>query len=256
MRTLLILVLLSIGLLFAGCLGSQPSAPAQPPANHTGQPGTNATPNATSPEPPAPQMNCTGYCMSQPHIECVGTWNISGTYPSCACGFVCDGAADGTGESPDTPAEPIATPTNLSVSELMDRGLSQEKSDFYRSNDGTYEEKTYTWLREGSGIFGGISPASDVKFNGEEIPEVLASGFIVFQAEGSSHRQAYGLAIFNTTRTFLDDFANDAFDVDYFPQIIDKKLRDCWTYSKDFNLDSQGGWLQTYYFKCERAPDK
>ena len=32
---------------------------------------------------------CQQYCESQPHIQCVGTWNNSGTYPDCKCGFVC-----------------------------------------------------------------------------------------------------------------------------------------------------------------------
>jgi hypothetical protein len=140
----------------------------------------------------------------------------------------------------------------------MQNGLEQEKGDFYSSNDGSFNEKTYTWLREGTGgMFGGTAPASDVRFNGEEIPGILASGFVFFEDKDSGSKQAYGLAIFNQTRTFLDDFTgSDAFDVDYFPDIIDKKLRDCWVSSKDFNIDSHGGWLQTYYFKCERAPDK
>ncbi|MFA5187208.1 MAG: hypothetical protein WC551_12085 [Patescibacteria group bacterium] len=196
--------------------------------------------------------------MAQPHTACVGTWNISGTYPACSCGFVCDSAANQTPAANATPQGPLATPTNLTVAQLMQAGLAQEKDDFYRSNDGSFEEKTYTWLREGpSGIFGDIAPAADVKFNGEEIPGILASGFTVFEDQDSGSRQAYGLAVFNQTRTFLDDFTgSDAFDVDYFPDIIDKKLRDCWVFSKDFNIDSHGGWLQTYYFKCERAPDK
>ena len=32
---------------------------------------------------------CDDYCKKQPHIQCVGTWNNSGTYPDCKCGFVC-----------------------------------------------------------------------------------------------------------------------------------------------------------------------
>ena len=33
--------------------------------------------------------SCDDYCRKQPHIQCVGTWNNSGTYPDCKCGFVC-----------------------------------------------------------------------------------------------------------------------------------------------------------------------
>ena len=32
---------------------------------------------------------CQQYCEKQPHIMCVGSWNISGVYPDCKCGFVC-----------------------------------------------------------------------------------------------------------------------------------------------------------------------
>ena len=47
--------------------------------------------------PPPPAMTCEKYCPTQPHIECVGKWNISGTYPACSCGFVCDVEPPGKG---------------------------------------------------------------------------------------------------------------------------------------------------------------
>src|SRR4030095_2455408 len=40
--------------------------------------------------PKPQQMTCEKYCPTQPHIECVGKWNISGTYPDCSCGFICN----------------------------------------------------------------------------------------------------------------------------------------------------------------------
>ena len=36
-----------------------------------------------------PKISCDEYCESQPHIQCVGNWNISGTYPDCKCQFIC-----------------------------------------------------------------------------------------------------------------------------------------------------------------------
>ncbi len=35
-------------------------------------------------------MSCDDYCLDQPHIECVGEWRISGTYPDCVCGWECE----------------------------------------------------------------------------------------------------------------------------------------------------------------------
>ncbi|MBW6451538.1 MAG: DUF333 domain-containing protein [DPANN group archaeon] len=32
---------------------------------------------------------CEKWCPSQPHIMCVGNWNISGTYPKCNCMYTC-----------------------------------------------------------------------------------------------------------------------------------------------------------------------
>ncbi len=33
--------------------------------------------------------SCLTYCLKQPHIACVGNWNITGEYPDCSCKFVC-----------------------------------------------------------------------------------------------------------------------------------------------------------------------
>lgn len=32
---------------------------------------------------------CEEYCKEQPHILCVGEWNITGEYPNCNCQYVC-----------------------------------------------------------------------------------------------------------------------------------------------------------------------
>lgn len=37
-------------------------------------------------------IGCEDYCKSQPHVMCVGYWNISGQYPNCNCQFVCWGS--------------------------------------------------------------------------------------------------------------------------------------------------------------------
>lgn len=33
---------------------------------------------------------CEAWCKTQPHVMCVGHWEISGTYPECNCKFVCE----------------------------------------------------------------------------------------------------------------------------------------------------------------------
>ena len=32
---------------------------------------------------------CEDYCLTLSHVECVGEWEISGTYPSCVCDWKC-----------------------------------------------------------------------------------------------------------------------------------------------------------------------
>jgi len=34
-------------------------------------------------------VTCDYYCKSQPHVACVGYWEISGEYPNCDCRFTC-----------------------------------------------------------------------------------------------------------------------------------------------------------------------
>lgn len=34
--------------------------------------------------------SCLTYCVKQSHVMCVGYWNITGDYPDCECGWVCD----------------------------------------------------------------------------------------------------------------------------------------------------------------------
>jgi hypothetical protein len=258
----LLMVLVIAGLLVAGCTststppqGNQ-TGPGQvtPPQNQSGNASGNpggVPANATNP-------SCDSYCRGLPHIQCVGSWNISGTYPGCVCGFDCE--ATGQNASGQNPDEPIATPTNLTPKEMVQNGMARQKSDFYLSNTGVYTEKSYTWLREGSdggGFLGGTAPPTDVLFDGTTITSIKASGFTVFDNEAGGSDKAYGLAIFNETHTALDGYTgSDTFDITYFPSMIDKDLKDCYVYTKDFNVDAHGGWLLTYYFKCARAVAK
>ena len=34
-------------------------------------------------------LACRQFCETQPHIECVGSWKVSGAYPDCGCEFEC-----------------------------------------------------------------------------------------------------------------------------------------------------------------------
>ncbi len=50
-------------------------------------------------------MSCNDYCNLQPHIECVGEWEIGGLYPDCECEFVCT-QAEVVEPEPEVEVEP------------------------------------------------------------------------------------------------------------------------------------------------------
>jgi hypothetical protein len=256
----LIALLLVFGFLLAGCTSTTGTPPADQTPHVPAAPSQNQSANASAPPANASAPSCEEYCQGLPHIQCVGSWNISGAYPSCTCSYECasESAGDNSSGGQAQPQEPLATPTNLSASQMLQAALDSQKEEFYRKNDGSYSEKTFTWLRETSGgAFGGMAPASDVLFDDNAIPTIQACGFVSFENTATGAREAYGAAIFNDTHTLLDSYtASDAFSLAYSPEMIGQELRDCWTYTKDFNIDENGGWLLTYYFRCERVIDK
>lgn len=75
-RTPIILCLLLIALLTISC-SNQAIVEGQP-----AQPQQQTQPS---------QLTCQEYCEQQPHIMCVGDWEISGAYPDCSCSFACEG---------------------------------------------------------------------------------------------------------------------------------------------------------------------
>jgi hypothetical protein len=239
-------------LIFAGCTANQ----GKPPEPQNPVPAQNQTPPPNGGTP----MSCSQYCITLPHTQCEGEWKISGTYPNCVCNFECKmqppPPANNTTEAPPEP-EPLATPTTKSVSEMMDDGLERVKSDFYKANDGSFDEKTYTWLRQPApqgGIVFDQAPYTDVTFDGKSIQSIQASGFAVFDDKASTFKEAYGLAIFKAKSTPLDNYTgSDAFNVYYFPQMIDKQLKDCWVYTKDYNVNPASEWFITYFFRCEKV---
>jgi len=78
---IIVLGLVVFGFFLFGCASQQ----SQGNETQTGTNKTNTTSNTTSPT----DMTCEEYCSTQPHIMCVGEWNISGEYPNCNCQFTC-----------------------------------------------------------------------------------------------------------------------------------------------------------------------
>jgi len=59
--------------------------------------GTDAAADNDSAGPAT--MTCAEYCLTQPHVQCVGTWSISGTYPDCICNYTCETQEEPQGEN-------------------------------------------------------------------------------------------------------------------------------------------------------------
>jgi hypothetical protein len=253
-----ILILLAASLLMAGCTGTAPAGnpnPAKPIAVENTSPKANTTPPA---QPQQPVQTCDQYCQTQPHPSCVGAWNISGTYPSCSCGYVCPPQKNETA----APAEQLPPRITGTISERLADGMAKLSNEFYKKNDGSFTEKSYSWARipvdtDINDITFNAAPASDVTFDSISVKSIVASGFIVFKNNDDQTLQTYGIAIFKDKRTILDDYTGTGmFSVDYFPPSIDKKLRDCTVYKKDDYSNAGGDWIASYSFVCWKTYDK
>lgn len=248
-------ILLVLGLFIAGC--TQPPAqapPAKPPAQTP--PAQNGTAN--------PPPSCSEYCQTLPHTQCDGEWKISGTYPNCVCNYECKQAvppsAPPNQTNQTTTEPPFATPTNQSVQDMLNAGMASAESKFYKENDGQFNQMNYTWFRyppPQGGIVIGQAPYTDVLFDGDAINTIQAFGYIVFQEKATEIEKAYGVAIFKAKSTPLDSYTgSDAFDIDYFYQQENGLLKDCWVYTRDYNVNLANEWFVTYSFRCERVRDK
>jgi len=243
-----ILIVFGIFLLIAGCATTNPP-PVSPPPSTT---------------PPVSNMTCEEYCPTQPHMQCVGQWNISGAYPDCMCGFECEidqqpenqteqqNQTTNVSQTDDSPSSHLV---NKTVSELLDEGMARIPGEFYANHSGAFQETRYTWVkRTTAGGQDGITIGSNVnvEFDGEAIGSLEASGFYVF-TDVEEDSEAYGLAIFRDSTTPLDDYgAADVFGIDYLS--LNKELRSCLITSRDYNSD-EGDLLITYSFRCARAYD-
>jgi hypothetical protein len=262
-NTIFVFLALASMLLVFGCIGAGAQQPVNnnPPSSGPAGGTINNTENTTNPLPPA--QTCEQYCQAQPHAQCAGKWNITGAYPACTCGYVCDAIAPENGTNASTaPLLPTPKPINASVSEMLDSTMKKAVDDFYRENSGSFTEKSYTWARVSmdtdlKDITFDAAPAGDVTFDSKPDKGILTSGFTVFQNNDDETRQAYGVAIFKGMTSVLDAYpAADLFAVDYFPPVIDKKLRECSVYSKDYYSTTQGDWFVAYSFVCWKVYDK
>ncbi len=252
--------ILLIGLLLAfGCISS-PSQPAQP------APQPNATPPAANNTTAPPPMSCNDYCVTLPHVQCEGSWQISGTYPSCVCTFEC--AQNTTNQTQPAPQptpqpQPLGTPTNKTVDQMLSDAMSAQRTSFYRYATGTFDEKSYTWERvvnqsAGGGIPIGPGPnPNDVLFDNQSVSSIMASGFYLFTNKDTDAQTALGVSIFQARTTPLDSFtASDNFSVSYFPSMIAYNLSSCSITTKDYEYDPQNNWFVIYKYTCGEAIQK
>lgn len=251
-----LLFVLGIALLAVGCTGSQPATTA-------------------------PATTCADYCPSLQHANCAGSWDASGTYPSCTCTFNCV-PANPPNQSPSVPPANVTPPpqnvsppanqtppaanatpqlpiTNKSIETLLNDALSTARDDFYNNNDGSFQESKYTWVRTPASTAPGellvTAPATLVKFNGAAIPSMAATGFIAFTNVNTGASSAYGAAIFRADSTPLDTIG-DGFSVNYSDPQIGKNLRYCGIYDTAQQAGTDGKSILTYYFSCGKAVDK
>jgi len=257
-----LILIFAIGLmLFAGCVTEAPAEEAE-------QTAPPEEPTVPPEEGPKGTATCEEYCLTLPHIQCVGEWEISGTYPDCECEFVCEGEEAET-EPPEEETEepeeemeeePYAPTNTQSLDEMMDDILERLRTDFYRHNSGSYEMNTYTW----KGVMKDTYPgditvdkniAAEVEFDGTVIDSLQASGFISFRNTNTGITKAYGFAIFEEKSPILDTYysANTTFSAEYYSSVIDKGIGECEVYDKVLEKNTDAEYISTFVFKCDNV---
>ena len=208
-------------------------------------------------------MTCDSFCAGQQHPQCAGSWNISGVYPACSCAYVCPPATNATASAnTSAPSGPVPEQINYTISQELSISLKETESDFYRNNSGSFLERTYTWSRlpiqtDMNDITFDAAPATDVTFDNKSIDSIVGAGFIVFMNKADNSTLTQGTLIFKGTQTALDAYDGGAlFSIDFFPAMIDKRLRDCATYAKDYLATSDGDGFVRYSFVCWETLNK
>ncbi len=242
-------ILFGILLLF-GCISTTPSEDTGPTGPTTPQepPAVNETPDTND----SASMTCEEYCPTQPHIQCVGSWDISGTYPDCVCNFECD--LEEVPEENDTQDFTDTVPkSNKTLNQMLDESLVQIRDDFFKKYEGAFEQVTYKWKRSktldsqpGDIVFD-LAPLTDVKFDGNPISSIQATGFIVF--DDGVEPVSRGVAIFMNESPVLP-FSGGSFDIEYFHSTEHRYMEDCTVTSEVLTKNMDGKWVTSSYLSC------
>jgi len=60
-------------------------------------------------------MTCNEYCEQKAHVQCIGDWEISGSYPDCTCKYVCGGEEEPETSNPEPQTETIESEESETV---------------------------------------------------------------------------------------------------------------------------------------------
>ena len=242
---------------------------------------TNTPPGPTTPTGPVvvtPQ--CSEYCPTLPHIQCVGRWNISGTYPSCSCDFVCDVApsvpsgqppqGQNTTQNPPTtttPPTPVTPPPAVqpeapatfytSLADALSAQIDKQKTDFYKTETGSgrFGDSTQYWNAEYD-----ISAPNEIPI----VSENLGAPALLFDRSINRSERAFAFTNFTQDgvmigRRGLVIFLNESEDLDtadlqFGMDYSSLHLRGCRIYDTEREVVPPGNRImKTYYFGCESA---
>jgi hypothetical protein len=251
-------LLLSAALFMAGCTapagpeGEKPVPPPQPPASET------------------PPPTCTEYCQTQPHIQCVGKWVVSGTYPNCVCGFECENeTGNGKPETNMTPPPPAnVTPpspqtnvTNKSLGQLLADGLDRAESRFYKVAEAAeWKVETFQWAMMSPGDLPDAVPLkeNDLRASSVRFPDMYIDSLRGFAVRVYSAPDLYPPSKYYATGIFIDDAtAIDALEsgkidikFDFHPERT-QILEDCSVVLSENFITPSGTPVKIYDFSCK-----
>ncbi|MBI5046867.1 hypothetical protein HZC07_04005 [Candidatus Micrarchaeota archaeon] len=227
------------------------------------------SPSVPSPKPVEKNqtvaMTCNQFCSAQ---TCNGNLTVSGSYPICNCECIPNPPPINASTSPVqtnlTNASNISSNlsnktsvsvplnfTNKSVSQFLAEGINSTMYDFYNSNDGSFNQQTYSWQGNPNTPSNSITvePYNYIKFEDVSESKLAGIGFTVFEPVSLSVKlsKSYGVAVVASNQSVLDTYRSPR--QFYFNYFSIRELTSCTVYLRN-SYQSASGILTVYNFRC------
>ena len=259
--TRFLVFVLGVMIFVAGCI-QQPTSTPPLPVNKT---------------PPT----CNEYCITLPHVQCVGDWKVSGAYPNCVCTFECVTEETNTTTVTEPPPANVTSPanvtppkspaiqletTNRTIGELLEDGLKRADSSFYKEYpSGNFNIDTFQWTLSSLNESPDSIPVKandfrvvEIRFPDKYIDSLRGFAFKMYEVVGAiAPKKIFGVAIFLSNSTPLDSYLQGEFTMKYGPHPQGTQIMEgCKILSTQEFLTPNNSSIKLYDFSCKVMYDE